>query len=312
MTLLLSIRDLTVLLHSRQGTPTQIGPIDLPVKSKGITALIGESGCGKTVVSLAVLRLLPPDALVQGEIWFREREILSLPESELINIRGGGIAYIPQNPASSLNPVLKAGDQIAEVIQHHRGLSGPAVMEEVYETLSRLGVRETERVAGSCPYALSGGLRRRVAIAAALAGDPQLVIADEPTAGLDYHARGIVLDLLARVAGGRAMLLITHDLDAAAAIGDEIAVMYAGDILEQGPASTVLSSPAHPYTRGLIAALPSRELQPIPGESPLLTSLPPGCRFAPRCERATRGCYLKRPRLRAPCHGRAVRCDAPC
>ncbi len=309
---LLVARDLTIRLCSCSGPGTRIGPVDFSLPSEGVTALVGESGCGKTVVSLAILRLLPAGAKACGEISYRGTDLLSLEEREMTGIRGREIAYIPQNPATSLTPVLTAGSQIGETLRYHEGLTGTALRKKVLSLLQDVGFSNPERVAQSCPHILSGGMRRRVAIAAALACSPRLIIADEPISGLDASTREKVLRLLGKVADGRSMLLITHDLEAAFRVSDRVIVMYAGEVVETGRTAEVSSSPAHPYTRALLDALPSRGLVPIPGQSPHLSSLPRGCRFAPRCPYSGDRCGNRHPALSSLSDTRVVRCDAPC
>lgn len=309
---LLEARGLSVTLRSSIGPPTLIGPVDLSIPPKGVTALVGESGCGKTVVSLAVLGLLPPGVSVEGSILFAGKDLLTMSNAEIAATRGKEITYIPQSPATSLNPVIRTGEQVKETLRFHRGLSGEALKGEMLSLFRSVGLHRPERVAESWPHALSGGMCRRVTVSAALACDPRLLIADEPTSGLDVPARDRVLQILGDAAEGRAMLLITHDLEAAARISDRIAVMYSGEMVEVGATDQVLSSPMHPYTRGLLNSLPSHGLVPLPGDSPLLNALPRGCRFAPRCPLARETCKTVHPPLIQTDTTRLVRCDPLC
>lgn len=309
---LVEARDLSVTLRSSIGPPTLIGPVDLSIPREGVTALVGESGCGKTVVSLAILGLLPPGVTVEGSILFSGKNLLAMTEAEIAAVRGREITYIPQSPATSLNPVIRTGDQVKETLRFHRGFSGEALQNEMLSLFRRVGLHRPERVAESWPHALSGGMCRRVTVSAALACNPRLLIADEPTSGLDAPARNRVLQILGDAAQGRAMLLITHDLEAAAGVSERIAVMYSGEVVEVGATDEILSSPMHPYTKGLLNSLPSHGLEPLPGDSPLLNALPKGCRFAPRCPLAREPCRTVHPPLVRAGATRLVRCDALC
>lgn len=268
-----------------------------------ILALVGESGCGKSLSCLALTRLLPPGAeIISGAIRFRdrsgkERDLAALSSRELRRVRGGGIAYIFQEPASSLNPVFRVGDQIAEVIHLHR----PEVHEvhdEVVRLLAEVGIPDPSRRMEAFPHELSGGMQQRVMIAMALAGEPELLIADEPTTALDVTIQAQILELLdaLRRKNGMAVILVTHNLGIVAELADQVAVMYGGMIVETGRTAALLRHPAHPYTRALLAAVPhlgreERELATIPGQVPLPGRFPAGCRFVTRCPEGCDDCH---------------------
>lgn len=283
-----------------------------------VVALVGESGCGKTSVALAILRLLrPPARVVEGRILYRGRDLVAGDEEELRAIRGLRIAMVFQEPATSLNPVMRIGAQIAEAIQAHaRGGRGPA-RARVIELLSEAGLPEPEQCADSFPHQLSSGMRQRAMIAMALACGPELLIADEATAALDATLQTDLLDMLKRRcrARGMALLLITHDLGLVARYADEVLVMYAGRVVEHAGADALLSRPRHPYTDGLIRATPSAlgrgPLAEIPGAAPALWELPEGCKFQGRCAAVRSRCSTGEPTLAAVDPGHEVRCFFP-
>ena len=285
-----------------------------------ILALVGESGCGKSLSCLALTRLLPPGAAIfSGSIRFRDRarrvrDLAVLSARELRRVRGGGIAYIFQEPASSLNPVFRIGDQIAEVIRLHR----PGVDEvygEVERLLTEVGIPDPARRMRSFPHELSGGMQQRVMIAMALAGEPELLIADEPTTALDVTIQAQILELLdaLRRKNGMAVILVTHNLGIVAELADRVAVMYGGMIVETGPTGELLRHPAHPYTRALLEAVPhlggkERDLATIPGQVPMPGHFPPGCRFSTRCQEACPECRASLPDWCDVDAGHRVRC----
>ncbi len=279
-------------------------------------ALLGESGCGKSATALASLRLLPAAGrILGGEVHFEGSELLQLPESEMRRVRGGGMAMIFQEPATSLNPVLSVGRQIGEVLERHAGLAGEAATQRVLELLKAVGIADAERRLSEYPFQLSGGMKQRVMIAIALAGNPRLLIADEPTTALDVTIQAQILDLLRRLQAerGMAMLLITHDLGVVAQMAHRIGVMYAGEIVEEAPREAFFSDPKHPYTQKLFAALPdlSRRggvLETIAGQVPPLHAMPAGCRFAPRCPLAWERCRNESPDWFECGDGHRVRC----
>jgi oligopeptide/dipeptide ABC transporter ATP-binding protein len=256
-----------------------------------VIGLVGESGCGKSVTSLSIMRLIVPPGYVEtGEILFEGRDLLKLSEQEMSGIRGNRISMIFQQPQTSLNPVFTAGDQIAEVLQTHKLLEKKEAWDSAVELLRLVGIPDPEKRAKSYPHELSGGQAQRVMIAIALALVPQLLIADEPTTALDVTIQAQILDLLRGLQKrlGTAVILITHDLGVIAEMAERVAVMYAGKIVEQANVKPLFREPFHPYTQGLIGSIPvlgkiRDRLEVIPGLVPNLINLPPGCRFAPRC-----------------------------
>jgi len=293
-----------------------VGGIDFSLAVGKTLALVGESGCGKSMTALSLLRLIPePGRIVEGEIHFEGEDLLLLPETEMRRIRGNRMAMIFQEPMTSLNPVFRIGDQIGEVIRLHRGGSKKETLEEVIQLLQQVGIPEAELRSRDYPHQLSGGMRQRVMIAMALAGDPQLLIADEPTTALDVTIQAQIMDLLQGLRNERQMatLLISHDLGVVAENADEVAIMYAGLIVEQAPTATLFKDARHPYTRGLLACIPKlgeqrERLDPIPGQVPSAANLPPGCSFLDRCPVAFAPCRQQLPPLREIAPGHLVRC----
>ena len=285
--------------------------------SKGETfALLGESGCGKSATAQGIMRLLPPAGRITGgSIRLEGEELLTLPETDMRQVRGARIAMIFQEPATSLNPVLKVGVQIGEVLDRHCGLRGEPARRRMLDLLRQVGIADPERRLGEYPFQLSGGMKQRVMIAIALAGEPDLLVADEPTTALDVTVQAQILDLLAHLQRerGMAMLLITHDLGVVARMAHRIGVMYAGELVEVASREDFFARPCHPYTQALFAALPevSRRglrLATIPGQVPSLAAMPDGCRFAERCAHATDLCRDRAPAWRDVAAGHALRC----
>lgn len=279
-------------------------------------ALLGESGCGKSATALAVMRLLPANGrILGGSVCLDGEELLTLPENEMRRVRGGRMAMIFQEPSTSLNPVLTVGVQIGEVLAQHEGLNGDAARRRMLELLALVGISDGERRLEEYPYQFSGGMKQRVMIAMALAGQPKLLIADEPTTALDVTVQAQILDLLARLQAERGMgiLLITHDLGVVARMAHRIGVMYAGELVEVAPRQAFFESPAHPYTQALFSALPDalhrdEELCTIPGQVPGLDAMPAGCRFADRCMHVMPLCREQSPNWREVAEGHLVRC----
>jgi oligopeptide/dipeptide ABC transporter ATP-binding protein len=282
--------------------------VDLTVPDGGVLGLVGESGCGKTVTMLAVLGLLPPTAEVKGSVRFRGRELLGLPPAELRKLRGAQMAMIFQDPVTSLNPVFTIGHQIAEAIRvHHPEVSRKEAERRAAQLLGQVGIPEPEERARDYPHQFSGGMCQRAMIAMGIANNPDLVIADEPTTALDVTIQAQILDLLRTIRRekGVGIVLISHDLGVVAGMAEEVAVMYAGRVVERAPVDDVFYRPRHPYTRGLLASLPRlhetgrSRLTPIEGSPPSLLQVPPGCAFHPRCPHAQDTCRTNDPPLRA-------------
>jgi peptide/nickel transport system ATP-binding protein len=295
---LVAIRDLAV---SFDGVPALRG-IDLDVPAGGALGMVGESGCGKSVTWLAALGLLPGRARVTGSVKLGGEQILSAAPATLDRVRGGRVAMIFQDPASSLNPVHRLGTQVAEALRLHRGITGGAARAEAKRLFDQVGIPDAARRLDAYPHELSGGQNQRVMIAMALAGQPELLVADEPTTALDVTIQAQILDLLNRLRRetGMALVLISHDLGVVSETCEQVAVMYAGRIVEQAPAATLFANPTHPYTQGLLAALPPidgprRPLAAIPGGVPEPWAMPRGCAFAPRCPKVSAGCDARIP-----------------
>ncbi len=308
---LVSIRDLRVAFR---GLPALLG-IDLDVAPGESLGLVGESGCGKSVTWLAALGLLPGSASVSGSVTLGGEELLGAPPAVLDRVRGGRVALIFQDPASSLNPVHRVGRQVAEAVRLHRGMEGAAVRAEALRLLDQVGIPDAARRLDAYPHELSGGQNQRVMIAMALAGRPELLVADEPTTALDVTIQAGILELLRRLQAetGMALVLISHDLGVVAETCERVCVMYAGRIVEAAPSDALFERPLHPYAAGLLAALPGmvgarRRLNAIPGGVPEPGRLPPGCAFAPRCGLALPACDAAVPELRALGPARLAAC----
>jgi len=290
--IILKVRDLRTYFHTEDGVVKAVDGIDLDVRRGQVLGLVGESGCGKSVTSLSIMRLVGvPGEIESGEIWFEDRNLLELDEMEMAQMRGSSLSMIFQQPVSCLNPVFRAGDQVAEVLEVHEGLGEKAAWERAVELLRMVGIPEPEKRATSFPHELSGGMAQRVMIAMALACSPKLLIADEPTTALDVTIQAQILDLMRdlRSKVDASIILITHDMGVIAEMAERVAVMYAGRIVEQTDVQTLFDDPLHPYTRGLLASIPvlgvvRDRLDVIKGTVPNLINLPPGCKFAPRCE----------------------------
>jgi len=288
---LLEVENLSTYYFTRDGVVKAVDGVDLRIDRGEILGLVGESGCGKSVTALSILRLVAdPGKVVEGRIHFRGEELLTKSIHEMQAIRGDRISMIFQQPVSSLNPVYTAGFQIAEVYEVHQGMKRRAGEEKAVEMLSLVGISDPARRIKSYPHELSGGMAQRVMIAMALAAGPELLIADEPTTALDVTIQAQILDLMRKLRAdlGMAIILITHDLGIVAEMADRVAVMYAGRIVEEASTEVLFARPKHPYTVGLIGSVPiigtrKEWLEVIPGRVPNLIDLPPGCRFASRC-----------------------------
>jgi len=288
---LLEVKNLKTYFFTEDGVVKAVDGVDFYVNAGEVLGLVGESGCGKSVTSLSIMRLIGiPGKVVEGEIYFEGRNLLKLPEAEMVHMRGNRMSMIFQQPQSSLNPVFKVGDQVAEVLQIHQKMKKEQAWERAVELLRLVGIADAEKKAHAFPHEMSGGQAQRVMIAMALALNPQLLIADEPTTALDVTIQAQILDLMhdLRERMNTAVILITHDLGVIAEMANRVAVMYAGRIVEQSDVNTLFAHPMHPYTQGLIASIPilgvvKETLEVIPGSVPNLVNLPPGCQFAPRC-----------------------------
>ncbi|HPH96186.1 MAG TPA: ABC transporter ATP-binding protein [Anaerolineaceae bacterium] len=288
---ILQVKGLKTYFYTEEGVVKAVDGVDFNVRPGEVLGLVGESGCGKSVSSFSILRLVgAPGKIVDGEILFQGRDLLKMSEAEMVKMRGDRISMIFQQPQSSLNPVFMVGDQVGEVLQIHQNLDKKQAWAKAVELLRLVGIPDPERKASAFPHEMSGGQAQRVMIAMALALSPQLLIADEPTTALDVTIQAQILDLMRdlRTRMGTSVILITHDLGVIAEMADRVAVMYAGQIVEQTDVSPLFEKPLHPYTQGLIGSIPvlgqvKDKLDVIPGSVPNLINLPPGCRFAPRC-----------------------------
>ena len=306
---LLDVRDLRVAFSRGGGSREQglaVDGVSFHLERGKTLCLVGESGCGKSVTALSLLRLLPspPSRILSGSVFFDGEDLLALPEKELRRIRGNRAGMVFQDPMTSLNPVMRVGEQMTEGLRRHRGLSARQAEEAAVAMLGKVGIPAPEQRVRDFPHQMSGGMRQRVMIGMALACDPVLLVADEPTTALDVTVQKQILGLMRSLidSSGSALLLITHDLGIVAHVADEVAVMYAGRIVEEGASEDVLGSPAHPYTRGLLHSRPGAgerkaRLDAIPGVVPDLWSRPSGCAFHPRCGEAFERCALEMPPL---------------
>ncbi|OPY26309.1 MAG: putative ABC transporter ATP-binding protein [Methanocella sp. PtaU1.Bin125] len=303
---LLSIKGLSVTFDTLQGPFKAIEGIDLEVRERDTLAIVGESGCGKSVLGHATMRLLDDIATVKGSVRYRDREVYAMAREELLAMRGKAISLVPQSPSTSFNPVIKIGKQITELIEKAGIARGKDAERRAIEYLGRVGFKDPQTIFDTYPHRMSGGMCERALIAMSTSTEPDLIIADEPTKGLDALSRKNILDMLHKMTAGSTLIMITHDFNAAATC-DKIAVMYSGEIVETGPTRVVLEHPAHCYTRGLIEAQPSRGMKPIPGRHTIGSHKSDGCRFRPRCGSATDECG-RHPPLREIEDYRLVRC----
>jgi len=317
VTPLLEVRDLTITFPVRDGVALAADGVSLAIDGGETLAVVGESGCGKTVTALSLLRLLPESARVapQSRIVFEGADILTLDPEALRRVRGARMAMVFQEPMTSLNPVLSIGTQLAETVEAHEPVRRRAALDRAAEMLAMVGLPDPRRVLRQYPHELSGGMRQRAMIAMALICGPRLLIADEPTTALDVTVQAQILELLAslRQRLGMSLLLITHNLGVAAGIADRVAVMYGGRIVETASCKDLFAAPAHPYTAGLLQAAPrldgpARPTPAIPGAVPPATAWPAGCRFHPRCSRAWDRCGREEPPLLDAGPARASRC----
>ncbi|MCE9672748.1 ABC transporter ATP-binding protein [Myxococcus stipitatus] len=326
---LLDVRDLVVELSRDEGPVRAVDGVSFSVPAGGTLGVVGESGCGKSLTALSVLRLAPqpPVKVAGGRVFFQGRDLLALSPEELRRVRGRHAAMVFQEPMTSLNPVFTVGEQIAEGVRLHLGASRSQARERAVEMLRQVGIPAPGERVDAWPHQLSGGMRQRVMIAMALACDPALLIADEPTTALDVTIQAQILELLARLRAerGLAVMLITHDLGVVAESCDTVVVMYAGRVVEHAPVRELFARPAHPYTAGLLRSLPSlargasedeapgarRRLRAIPGMVPALGRLPTGCAFRERCERAQDVCSRVAPVLETKRGAQLAACHHP-
>jgi oligopeptide/dipeptide ABC transporter ATP-binding protein len=317
---LLEVNELVTHYDTRQGVVRAVDGTSFHVNRGEVLGLVGESGCGKSVTSLSIMGLIRhPGKVVSGEILFDGKDITKMKAGEVRQLRGEHISMIFQQPSSALNPVYRAGTQIQEVFELHRDWSEEVEEEKVIEMLAKVGIPDPKRRAEAYPHELSGGMAQRIMIAMALACEPELLIADEPTTALDVTIQAQILDLIRDLqeTSRTAVILITHDLGIVAEMADRVAVMYAGEIVEETDVRTIFKNPLHPYTKGLIGSIPvlgslRERLEVIPGVVPSMIDLPKGCRFAPRCvprvENDLQICTEVKPDLREVDKGHQVRC----
>ncbi len=313
---LLDIQGLTTHFFTRSGVIKAIDNLSLRLQKGRVLGLVGESGCGKTVTALSILNLVPyPGKIVSGKILFEGQDLLALPADEMRTIRGARISMIFQEPMTALNPVFTVGNQIAEVLTAHQNISNKQARDAAAELLRSVGIPSPEKRVEEYPHQLSGGMRQRVMIAMAIACKPSLILADEPTTALDVTIQAHILELLGKIQAemGMAMILVSHDLGLIAERAHEVAVMYAGRIVEQTDTRELFANPQHPYTRGLMASIPrpleagKTRLKTIPGTVPRLYDLPKACTFSPRCGIKTAQCDVE-PELVEVKPGHLVRC----
>ncbi len=313
---LLEVEGLSIVFGGARHKTEVVSRASFAIAPGEIVGMVGESGSGKSVMALAIMRLLGSSgAIAAGRIRFEERDLATLGENELLRVRGGRIGMVFQEPMTSLNPIFTVGYQLGEVLSAHLGLRGPAARARVVELLDEVGIASPVERAAAYPHQLSGGLRQRVMIAMAMACRPKLLIADEPTTALDVTIQAQILELMRRISrdAGTAILLITHDMGVVARMAERILVVYAGQIIEDAPARAVFARPAHPYTRLLLAAVPTPRhktgrLPVIPGTLPAPGRLPQGCRFHPRCPVAIDPCRVTPPDLIELGASRQTRC----
>ncbi|WP_137126914.1 ABC transporter ATP-binding protein [Roseomonas sp. HF4] len=314
----LEVRNLRTHFFTRAGIVKAVDDVSFTVERGKVLGLVGESGSGKTVTGFSIIGLVdPPGRIAGGSILFQGRDLAKLSEEEMRDLRGNRIAMIFQDPMMTLNPVLRIDTQMIETVLAHKKVSREEARQRARDTLGMVGIPSPDERLKAYPHQFSGGMRQRVAIAIALLHEPDLIVADEPTTALDVTIQGQILAEVQKLAAttGTSLIWITHDLSVVAGLADDIAVMYAGRVVEQGAVSEVLDRPLHPYTSGLIGSVPSRNkrgepLRQIPGMTPSLLNLPPGCAFRTRCPRAGEECMAE-PEIRGAGPGRMVRCFRP-
>lgn len=304
---LLEVKDLTTHFFTQDGVVKAVDGISYNVHEGEVVGIVGESGCGKSVGAMSVMKLIPspPGRIVNGSVTFEGNDLVNMPEPEMRQIRGNRIAMVFQEPMTSLNPVLTIGRQLTETLELHQGLTGEVALNRAAELLDRVGIPEADQRLKDYPHQFSGGMRQRVMIAIALSCDPKLIIADEPTTALDVTIQAQILELMQGLAKefGTALIIITHNLGVVARYADRVIVMYAGKIIEESTAEEIFHNPMHAYTRGLLASVPRLDatehtkLQTIEGLPPDLVAPPPGCGFQPRCTNKTCKCSETPPEI---------------
>lgn len=305
MSALLEVKHLNVEFPTRRGVLTALNDVSFHINSGEVLGVVGESGAGKSLTGSAIIRLLdPPGRIAGGEIHFNGKRIDNLPEEQMRQLRGKEIGAIFQDPLTSLNPLYTVGQQLVETIQTHLNLSQKQAQERAIELLESTGIPAARERINHYPHQFSGGMRQRVVIALALAAEPKLIVADEPTTALDVSIQAQIIDLLKKLCKehGTSVMLITHDMGVIAETADRVAVMYAGRIIEVGPVQDVIQRPLHPYTAGLMRSIPDihrslSHLEQIPGSMPRLHAIPAGCAFNPRCKEVMPRCRVERPEL---------------
>ena len=316
----LEVKNLATHFETQDGCIRAVDGVDFTVRKGDILGVVGESGCGKTVLSLSIMRLVPtpPGKIISGSIFLDGADLLTLTREEMRRVRGRDVSMIFQEPMTSLNPVLKVGEQIAEMVRFHQGLSRKEAMNRAVEMLRLVGMPAPERRIHDYPHQMSGGMRQRIMIAMAMSCNPRLMLADEPTTALDVTIQAQIIDLINRLKEeiGTSVMLISHDLGVISEAAQSVAVMYAGKIVEYSSAADLFSTPLHPYTSGLISSLPGLDsggkdggrLKTIPGIVPLLYDLPVGCRFQDRCPDVINICREDEPELREEMKDHMAKC----
>lgn len=315
---LLEVKDLQTWFMTEAGIARAVDSVSFEVSERQVIGIVGESGCGKSITALSIMRLIPPPGVIAGgELRFDGKDLLAVPESEMEKIRGNAISMIFQEPMTSLNPVFRIEDQISEVLLQHKKMTRKEARERTLHLLRQVGIPSPEMRMREYPHKMSGGMRQRVMIAMAIACNPRLIIADEPTTALDVTIQAQILALLdeLRQTQGMAILLITHDLGVIAELAEQVLVMYTGRVVEQAPVKELFRNPLHPYTQGLLRSMPGqaggkgkRRLEAIAGVVPSLLALPVGCKFNTRCPYSFDRCFREEPRLLTPAGGHPVRC----
>lgn len=315
--ILLEIQDLKTHFVTDRGEVPAVDGVDLYIRKGEVLGIVGESGCGKSVTSLSIMKLLPqpPGKIAGGSIRYKNEELTTAKEKRMNKLRGNEISMIFQEPMTSLNPLLTVGEQIGEAYRLHRNANRRQTRLYTIDMLSRVGIPRPEQIVDEYPHRLSGGMRQRVMIAMALCCEPELLIADEPTTALDVTIQAQILDLMKKLNEemGTAIMLITHDLGIVAEMCGRVAVMYAGNVVEEGPVKDIFRDPHHPYTKGLIRSIPRMDIEQnklysIPGNVPSPGSITQGCRFAPRCEHAMDKCFGLMPDLKLVDYNHKSRC----